>query len=538
MKLLLFLIFCCTLFCFPIADTTFLTPPTWGWFPLSNLYTNTYGNWKIPLYGMIGNYSVTVISLIAIYIVGGFLLFRDKPFSHKFFYIITSSILMFNLIGIDTQVISAVSFLPLLLWSLQYSSILALCVFIPFLLHANYFAFLSLPLIIGLSSRKKSRHDSAIQFDLICIATLCLIMPFLHPPLEFPQYPQGAHVVPRTGTILGKDPWVGASHALSVVDSSFQHPFMGLFLVIAMAVSFYSIIRSQNLTHEQSVIRPLSWVTFGYAASLFIDSSWVYPELRILSPLRSIGRIFPELISVSMMPVCLALLCLGLTLIAFSSKDNSIREAVLGCFVVSLVGSAAYTLPSYQISFGNLLFPNKTHIDSEVLISPSLYPVKNFSTYHRLITSWRPIQSENPTPYASHNQEELQKLFFHQTERWSSGQGKQTGKEWIAFEFETPKIISGVDLSVAKYQSDFPRGLRIYSAVTCRAKLFAVQEEIIAYPIWSGGLIDQGDGPPYLSHESMVIVPFNHGVSTKCLVIEQIGTSTNFDWSVEKVFIF
>ena len=55
---------------------------------------------------------------------------------------------------------------------------------------------------------------------------------------------------------------------------------------------------------------------------------------------------------------------------------------------------------------------------------------------------------------------------------------------------------------------------------------------VISYPKWLGAIRHTDLGYPYFASQSDVRIVFPHAVKAKCILIEQIGESSQFDWSI------
>jgi hypothetical protein len=125
--------------------------------------------------------------------------------------------------------------------------------------------------------------------------------------------------------------------------------------------------------------------------------------------------------------------------------------------------------------------------------------------------------------------------------RWSPRRGKQLGDEKLFMHFESPISLQALRLDPGKFYTDFPRGIRVSALPTCNldtpisSSEIAAAQVIFDAPRWLGSIRFTKDGYPYYAHESNVDLVLLKPVTAQCVVIEQIGTDPNFDWSVAEV---
>jgi len=386
---------------------------------------------------------------------------------------------------------------------------------------------------------------------LVCIA---LYVSFSVPLAQFPSYPTDVLLVPDD-TVQGiVRPNIGNDYPLIVLHRAATReilfPFASTILFsVIIAGGYVKVIGAGAQTGLFKLVLFLGTI-------LLLDS--LLPEKATLQlPLGALQRVLPAL---SYMPLHL----LALALVTYLSYlcISSIRRIAAPCalFLALLITKAAafggsvqalYT-PPYSSEASKLARKAAYSLDPtkrEYFTSPSLFVMQYFNylfipngvvdtsnTIPRTSLSSLPLKGAvlkvETTPPSSSIQSE--NMFDGDVAtRWSPGGGVQSGGESIILYFSTPLSFEGLQVNTGNFKTDFPRGIRISIPEKCTNNLSTTG--IWTFPEWQGSLQFSVDNAPYFGSQSDVVIPFGATVVTSCLIIEQIGSDSHYDWSVAEI---
>lgn len=360
-------------------------------------------------------------------------------------------------------------------------------------------------------------HSRTVNFYLkpfiIVISTLTIC--FIWPSDSFPTYPQNAQLIPGYGSPYGTDSFVGFGSNRPFLNLESIHlSYFSLSIVLAAYTLMLFI--GQKISKTSSTLTLLIFLSVALG-SYCINSFY-------LSPITTIARAIPNLTFTPYLLVSLGIAVILLARELIVSK-RFIELAVLCGLILSL-----HPLPEkYLGSLANLkIFSDQ---EERMLSSPSLFVAKK-AIIGKLPT-YAPVLYAQVTPTnielrSSHSMGDLHRI-NKSPEGWSSSQGKQLGNEWIEITFSDSVEADGLDLSLSKRFTDFPRGVRVLGGKNCNEKILFEDRR------WLGSIGWSQEQLPFYTHQSQIVLPFSERTQLNCIRIEQTGKESHFDWSVEKI---
>ncbi|MCB0334819.1 MAG: hypothetical protein KDD62_00895, partial [Bdellovibrionales bacterium] len=303
-------------------------------------------------------------------------------------------------------------------------------------------------------------------------------------------------------------------------------------------------------------------VLLGALALLALD---VFPPegIRQIMPLATLGRLVPFLFYLPMTSIWLWVCLFYFLLVSFRAREWTLIAIVYatvmllppaeggllqhGVFLKSnqnapleeFAGRSEKDFNTHQSDFylTRLLSPSYA-----LLRDMGLWPLDSYLAIKH--GKFRTIRKFPHVFSASHNSshESFVRLADRQLNtRWSPEGGKQNGDEWLHLYLRTPLWLYGIELSSGAFFTDFARGLRLSYLENCTGADAASNgqrnsfEHILTTAEWDGALAYTVDDYPYLQSPSYVKVYFPRPVLAQCLLIEQIGQSKHYDWSIARV---
>lgn len=518
----------------PITDTSFMhLQAPWNWFSVQDLLSNAFYNWKIhPVLGFLSHGSLlgycVLLWILNITATSWVARTTGRSTLTGILWGIFNVIFCALTFGINIPILSVVVAVSCTVASILYLQKIssspkrfAFSLFLGlFIAHLSQ-EFGPLVLLVGVPLARALKPDSAAHFSTYIFGALILSPLFTAPLLSFPDYPSDARLIPGYGTAYGIDPLISAAPLRPVIDREYTQNALIIPALLLLVTSLVSMRRPAT--------KHLAWIVGIGALCVLLDSSWTPAEIRIMSPIQTLSRIVP---GYSFFP--LAVFMTAITTAAASFLLTT-RAQTLGFVIASFILLGA-TRPAVHPLFGDLLNPIPPK--DKYLESPSLYLLRTEGSKARLSVSgtWEPLTTFEPMLSASHNQNALRAILNDKPrDRWSTKAASQTGSEWIEISFKSPVFIGGIDLSVTRFSSDFPRGIRIKTG-TKQGDRCLFEATLFEQERWLGSIFYTPAGYPYYSPESIVRIPFTP-LNTECIRIEQIGRSDSFEWSVEGIKI-
>ncbi|MCB0317702.1 MAG: hypothetical protein KDD56_03030, partial [Bdellovibrionales bacterium] len=258
-------------------------------------------------------------------------------------------------------------------------------------------------------------------------------------------------------------------------------------------------------------------------------------HLATLGPIKSVSRLTPGFSSLALNVFTIAVLIISSVYILSKNPRSSLFLSVL--FAV-FAGINSYFLNPQVLNLPKTI--------SKRLTSPSLYIYKNEGYELALnpnkfkIKKKIPLRKETASLSASANNStnKLRRITdISEATRWSTGLGKQNGDEWLLINLVEPVSFSGIELKLGKFRADFPRALKIYAKEKCENNEISTWKNKDDYLLksdipWQGAINFTNDGYPYYGSQSDIVIFFNNSVNASCILVEQVGKTPAFEWSI------
>lgn len=413
----------------------------------------------------------------------------------------------------------------------------------------------------GESQTRASFWRAHFLLPLLVLAAPSVWVLFTAPLPDLPSYPQTAMVVPSTGLSGITYPRIGPDLLIPCIDRIGVKELLLPSATIFTLLAFFLLVSTPQLSHwERGLFR---WNLF-LALALLGDVA-APEDVAQLLPLATVGRLLPQVsfLDLSTLLAGAALLVAGLALILHPRR-------ILAAPVLLAVAltSALFCPEPFGVSPGVLSKRNAgrayqsfiqaritgglTTVDAEqfysVLASPSYSVVNNlglWSLYERRRLERLKSRRIPPTEFfaagSTHPRQNVSERLMDRDgqTRWSTANGLQRGNEWLYLRFQDFQTLDSIKLLTGLYTTDFPRGVRVLGGNNCpefyappaRGKFETLFE---ALP-WRGPLLYTDEGFPYFFFPEVVAIPLRHQATVRCVVIEQIGATTEYDWSVAEV---
>ncbi|MEZ4754012.1 MAG: hypothetical protein R3A13_06820 [Bdellovibrionota bacterium] len=530
-------------------------------FPTADIFSNAYFYWRIdPLTCGIAKTSLPVINLNSLekiyYLIffAGLSLFntslRHSSKLSSLFISITSTIIIYLFFAGNITVISLLAWSPWYLWSiysekinnsnlrLSFTIIFSLLLF--FAAQQLIILVLFLPLIIDKQGNFKLHFTK--QQRIIAVLTTLFSLGIKLP--KIPNYPPLARLIEDDGIAGMIRPLLGPDSPLEIISRSVVISSYGSAILFISVCSLFVLFQLKT---------PLRYLILLWATALIIEVSGS-AELAALSPIQALTRIIPGLFA---FPTAIYLSVLLLIYLANFSQLKLKSKLIL--LILILLGTQFKSgsnqrlqLWQQQTTCGTPLeCITKAAAANSRIISPSLnLYIENgpsLANSPEIFTAENQFKLTKDNAFISashHNQERFLRRILDNSPatRWSTRLGQQTGKEWIFIRTNQALQATGIELAIGKFKADFPRGLKIYGTNVCpedisqplewmskNAELYNRQEP------WQGAIDFTENGFPYYSAQSNVRSYFGDEKTVQCLLIQQTGLSSNFEWSVTEI---
>lgn len=392
----------------------------------------------------------------------------------------------------------------------------------------------------------------------ICLSFACYRLLQIPVP-TFPSYPATSSVVPPYGTTAGLYPRIGPELSVFALDKKFLWEVFSRYAPICCLLLSYVWFISLKLHLKDTALKKqlssILLVSFALTLMLVCDSTLISAELRQLGPLASLSRMIPTWIYTPLSPMVL-----GILLILLGSAFSFLKwtHGVLGLIPIfslaltfSHITEDSYTLrnnPEYKHSPWKEVSLSSSSNYSNAIITPSygLFARLGLEAINReqqLIDKmvFRRAKKLGASISASHNTDQL--VFISDGKRktrWSSGQSKQDGTEWIHFRFRSGKTLQGMRLRLGKFYTDFPRCIAVFYKQECsREDRQGTSHKdylpLVAREPWLGPVKFTPENAPYYGSQSDVQLVFPADIQAQCILVKQTGKEAHFEWSVTEV---
>lgn len=469
--------------------------------------------------------------LLLVWFVGGSLLYKPNSESA----IISSSLLLllFSLFGADTEIFHSIAWIPWIIWGIdlfiknkKFSFLILLAVSVFHSFTALQSSILGVVAALIFASRFIIQTQRLSLGGLAAITIPSLLVLFFGPIPDFPEYPSFARVL---STIYPNyEPWFGIAPSVAI----FNVPLIAKILFVPTLVG---LLISLALAFKEK-FSFLSTLTLVIFVGLFVESCLVSPDSgREIGLIATITRILPGF---SFLPIHFLMFGFGVILISFQLSKNVLAlGAIAASIVVVVIGKPILT----DFHTALELTPDVSRVlqsPSSVILreNPSLISVLEKHSFKSRYRSY-PLNKHPHKIEASHQNEIIYRIFTGDlNKRWSPMKGGQEGGEFIRIRFETPHHLRGLQISPGAFHGDYMRGVRIRSLPSCSKIEESTNGEIIyEQNPFQGDISWTADGFPYYDSPSKGLVHFKKDHLIQCVLIEQIGQSTQFDWSVSNI---
>ncbi len=538
-----------------------------GWFPLINPTTNQFLWWRTDLllhgidvgasrlFSQNGLYGTSILLHLG-------LLFLFLSFIPSFTCVVysASAILCLRfLYGWDEIIWRSLVWLPWLVLSLRY------------LYQSNR------PLLpfffVAFFSWRMSQSAQVLAFSLFCIALCCAVAPkiqttrlgrpnwyhfgfllgalicsiplWLSPDVNTQGYPVDAHLVPVQDLAAPLRSLLGPSPKISFIDHVLVRSQLSIFSLFMLAVSIFIVA----LNRYAKTVYAISLLCLILAALVCLDVH-LPANLAAIAPLATLSRILPGLMLTS--PALLAVAIWVLTA-AFASRR--VLMAILLPATLLLLPMGTKEDGKYA---GRFIVPANHQLVASIQAS-DLLPIVFSPSYRPLLEQGLWLAEQRSTLKDLSFRRPANPIFFaslegahsnlagiadgEPTTRWSPGHGQQNGSEWVYMLLPTAQTIAGIDLQTHGFHTDFPRALRVSAFEACPTEASDVvlrkasAQTLIRIDDWHGGMGISRNGYPFFEPAHRGKLFFSAPITTRCLLIEQLGLSQHYDWSVAELGI-
>lgn len=541
-----------------------------GWFLLVNSYSNAVTPWRIgPLFQFILSHSSPLtlyLTLFTVFSIGtSWLLTGHKVrWLQAFLLAITASITTVLLFGWDIVVWSSVVWFPWVycwlgrMWIKPTLRIFDLIVLLFFVLLLTASANQLSIIILFIAILAAYFHSRPSNSRIVWISLATVFLPATLsltglPDISFPDYPTYSRVIVERSLLPRTDALIGQTAPIQIIDWLFLRKSLQLPTIILLFLALLSFLLSfmQKNTGAGAKVAP---VLYFILASVLLETSLVSETITQIGPLHSLARIIPGVIFIPLVVIVIAVslvlmaelfsgwsftdglifLGIGLLLYYFHEKDAKVPYLM-----------ATGPEPAWSQMPATMTEQEKKKYD-KIILSPSLAVINQHGLevlkrcdFVRQL-NYQPISNFNHHINASHKPRLVrQALTKGSKSRWTRGNGKQVGNEWIHLFFSEPQVIGGLKVSPGSFHSDFPRGIKIDISTDCKAdqKDFSEYSSVFLRNPWVGEINFTEKCFPYIESEGTVSIPFKEQVKAQCLLISQIGQTEKYDWSVTKIMI-
>lgn len=414
----------------------------------------------------------------------------------------------------------------------------------------------------------------------VFFALLIAHLPLWQAPVpDLPDYPRalGVRIVPDDGIAGDVSPLVGWSAPLRIIDRQAVRDrarawALPLICAAAAILLLKLLPRRGSAGTDCGSAAAVGYVNLLLGFLVLLDS---IPREAVaqISPLGSIARMIPGWFEIPLaLPLSIALICgVALQLAVLPRKIRLLAALVWLTPETYLVNVVNESGPAAASSANKLelaaLLTRDLQPERRNLISPSFataaYYGQYFDSFRAFDRRDRPgprdpaITDPIATPVANlrpdlrpielsagTEPQHLARLFDGRREtRWAYRGRGQHGDEWLALRFAAPQKLAAIKLDLGRFNTDFPRGIRLVAAVACQPGETlapaspARSQSSIAFETrsWQGPVRFTPRHFPYFAAQSEVEIPFPEGSEIQCLRIEQIGNDPLFDWSIAEI---
>lgn len=393
------------------------------------------------------------------------------------------------------------------------------------------------------------------SYNFLLVLTL-LIPPvlsmFFFPVPNFPAYDTLTHVVPDDGLAGNILPLVGPAPPIPLIHRTLLKSLMAApVLVIFSLLLVWGFLRA-NEEKGKSLFFP------AVLLAAFLGVDILLPEaISQLAPIAVLERVIPFQFFIPLVEVTLAC-CLFFVLLGIRAEMGVIMSwvaaAVAGYFcIIGASYPGIIAVEGHNRAQKELIKRLNSGVWTEeeakhaalILVSPSYYLLNQEGLWildsREIIAKgkFRHFRHTEPRLTSSHRNipEELWKMVRRVPHsRWYAGGGSQTGNEWLHIELPEVVQLKGVELSTEEFHTDFPRGVSVKYSEDCGSEAgYDNYKEAYRRNIWDGPIGITSGGYPYLGSQGIVKIYFKDVITARCILVQQIGTSQHYDWSIARL---
>lgn len=381
------------------------------------------------------------------------------------------------------------------------------------------------------------------------IILICLLAPLffsmqMRQEAQLPFYPNDAHVVSDDNVPGQVTPLVGEAPSIPFLDRKFvKNSYADLSVVLlglAVCLSF-------ALMKYKRELALLSW--FASASLLVVVLDTAIPEAYAhIMPLFSTARILPGAFLYPLTPLFFATAIVALYFV-LQRISKLLLAGVLVFLVCGLANFAGVhqravvekaEAAKFKLTYGQLSLSDKALYFSSifspsfnVVLTEGLPTVIDARRYRQLQAT--PVSESLLLPATDGVTVNPVQLFDgNRATRWNPPGGQRSGEEFC-LAFSQKIVISGIDLSVGNFTSDFPRGVEVINVASCAEN---EGEVVFRRHRWEGPVRFTQAGLAYWGWQADMRLMFEKDIAAQMLKIRQIGKNSQFDWSVAEAGIY
>jgi hypothetical protein len=386
------------------------------------------------------------------------------------------------------------------------------------------------------TNNNNSLNQRYFSIGLLIHCTALLAVPY---PTDL-QFPNQAKVVPDDGVSGMVRPLLGKGSPIPYLDNeTIKERFRFWIILSLMIVNARILVTLPSTVNYFSKIRPFlpkfSSVTFIYltftsllltlvTADLFLPSN-----LGEIAPLATIRRIIPHLFFYSLSP-----LCFGVAIIVFLSPliTPLTTTSMLWANTVTTLLLALSPSPLLHRIGSEKAF--KKDDAAYKIVSPGYAVVRRLIDCTGKSELARTSSLKEITPPISQiisggGNDKISALQDgNLNSRWTYGEGKQLGKEWLKLTLVEPTLLSGIRLNTGSFTTDFARSIQITECDNPTTILYKSCD-------WLGPAYLTKNSIPFFGSQSDTTYVFLQPTVVQCLKIEQLGVTNKFDWSITEI---
>lgn len=531
-----------------------------SWFHIAHTMHNAFFTWSLP-FG-IGSLFFTSINLqdlllfikasyLALLWFGSLLVIRNFNLgsnSKAIYLAIIPVLLIIFWHGLDLTILATLSVTPLIVIFLQRPLGLLSSILIALLLGcitfeiANQLAPLSVFFaLLGYAALRDLSNNSQPVALKLYLLLLPIIFGLIIAPLPiWPGYPADALLISSTGLTGHIHPYFAPSFPLPILERELLKSVFFIPSLIFAALGFLLYLVSSLQNNSQRV-----GILLGTLMLLVALATISEETLAQISPILSLIRVIPHLFYFSLEPLFFAA-AIFLSLL-FLLARGQIKSFTV-CAVVFCLGQIFHSPQKIESNF--FLFKH------DVI---SYFQSTDLRTRQRIASpSLATLQEQGPWPLNKIDRVRQAYFYFDGpsgfnllasdqvdfaplsnatdgdlTTRWAIS-GGQKGGEWLSIEFPDEQIVSGIELLLGPFFTDYPRGLEFYNLPSCQKPATNQDTPFLRVAPWQGPLKTTPLGYFYHGELNQVEILFPEDIQTRCLHIVQRGES-RFDWSITEI---